>query len=173
MKKKSVESVSTNLLSNYILNEKNIPANDSMFGVIADNLSVMFRNQIFRNVIAFSILFLSVGLLKSQTIDRELMPELFSPSNAGTEFHVSFVPVYYDKLDNFNIVAFHFSSSVNTEIRLKIPQTFIDTTFSIKPNQVNEFILSPDYVMPYTRTLSDTSNMTEKVTKRSVQIYTS
>lgn len=173
MKKKSVETVSTNLLSDCILYEKKNPLNDSILGDFTVNLSVLLRNQIFRNVIAFSILFLSVGYLHSQTINRELMPELFSPSNAGTEFHVSFVPVAYDKLDNFNIVTFHFSSSVNTEIRLKIPQTFIDTTFSIKPNQVNEFTLEPDYVMPYTRVLSDTSNMTEKVTKRSVQIYAS
>lgn len=96
---------------------------------------------VFIVIIIFSI------RLNSETIDKNLLPELFSPTNAGKEFSIGFIPVYFNAFDNYNKVILYFSSSLNANVRVRIPKAFIDTTIIIKPNEVGELALAAKYAI--------------------------
>ncbi|MBX3044179.1 MAG: T9SS type A sorting domain-containing protein [Candidatus Kapabacteria bacterium] len=119
------------------------------------------------------ILILFVTLSNSQTIDKELLPELISPSNAGTEFQFSFIPIYFDENDNYNTVRIYLSSSVNCSVRINVPQSFIDTTLEVKANRVSEYSLHPKLVIPYSREMDDFLQIPERVVNRRAMKITS
>lgn len=87
----------------------------------------------------------------SEPFNRDLLPELYSPSNAGTEYVISFLPIYYDLHDPFNKVLIYFSASVNTKVRFRIPIYKIDTVISIQANTVGEYSIIPKFIIPYNK----------------------
>lgn len=111
------------------------------------------KNYIF--ISTFLLLFF--GKVYSDTIDKNLLPELFSPSNAGTDFVLGFVPVYYNSIDNFNIVNFYFSSSSDVKVRFRVPKAYIDTVVYVKANRVSEFSMQAKYAIPDPKILKDTT----------------
>jgi len=87
----------------------------------------------------------------SEPFNRELLPELYSPSNAGTEYVISFLPIYYDIYESYNKVLVYFSASVNTNVRFRIPIYKIDTVINIQANTVGEYSITPKYIIPYNK----------------------
>ncbi len=87
----------------------------------------------------------------SEPFNRELLPELHSPSNAGTEYVISFLPIYYDIFESYNKVLVYFSASVNTNVRFRIPIFKIDTVINIQANTVGEYSITPKYIIPYNK----------------------
>ncbi len=100
------------------------------------------------------ILFIFLGFLtaKSDNFNKDLLPELFSPSNSGTEFAVSLVPAYYAALDEYNMVRVYFSSATSAKVNFKISKFFIDTTINIEANKVSEYSIHAKYLMPFNKT---------------------
>ncbi|MDT3738760.1 MAG: T9SS type A sorting domain-containing protein [Candidatus Kapabacteria bacterium] len=97
-------------------------------------------------LIAFMILGMWMNSF-SEPFNKDLLPELYSPSNAGTEFVLSFVPVYYSAIDNYNVIILYLTSSVGTNVRIRLPQVLMDTTIEVKANKVTEFSIPAKYVI--------------------------
>jgi hypothetical protein len=108
----------------------------------------------------------------SQNFDTKLLPELYSPSNAGTEFYVSFIPTSYQPMENFNLIKFYFVSSSNATVRIKVPLSFIDTTLVVKPNAVTEYSVASKFMMPYQKDFKKLleNNISAVIPKRAVEI---
>ncbi|MFA7626760.1 MAG: T9SS type A sorting domain-containing protein [Candidatus Kapaibacterium sp.] len=108
-----------------------------------------------KKILILLIILLSFSAqIKAELINKEIIPELISPSNAGTEFHLAFIPVYYDPLDNYNIASFYFSSSVNTKLRFRIPTTFIDTVIFLKAGIVSDLTIKAKFAIAESKPLN-------------------
>lgn len=106
----------------------------------------------------------------SEPFNKDLLPELYSPSNAGTEFVLSFVPVYYSAIDNYNVITLYLTSSVGTKVRIRLPQVLMDTTIEVKANKVTEYSIPAKYVIVNPKP-PNTPTSSEKIyVKRAVNV---
>lgn len=99
----------------------------------------------------FIILLVSYNNLNSQ-INPEQLVELNSPSNAGTNFIISFVPAYYNALDDYNQVKFYISSSTSAKVNFKVEASFYNANVDVTPNKVIEHDIHAKFLMPYNKT---------------------
>ena len=127
-----------------------------------------------KKLLLLVLLILSVNTAsQAGGIDKKKLPSLLAGSNAGTEFYVSFPPVYEEVAGGDNSLRIFVASGVRQEVTISIPGKGVKLTKVTVPNDVIEFRINPGDGLAYSKPINAMAPPEQVYQQSALQILTS